>query len=309
MNEQPVIRTRGLTRYFGSRPAVYELDLEVPRGGIFAFLGRNGSGKTTTIRMLLGLLTPTRGEGSVLGCDIRTLNPSTRARIGYLAEDHPLYGWMTVRQAGEFQAAFFPRWNGKIFQSVVGHFGLSDRARVKELSRGERAGLSLAVTLAPEPELLILDDPGMGLDPVARRAFVESMISLTRRPDRTIFFSTHQLTDVERVADRVAVLDRSVLRASCLLETFRNRVRQARLFFSGTPPTMPEIRGLLQVVRREQELRVIYLQPDDGSVPSFQALNPLRVESSPLSLEDAFISYLGERGEKTFILSNTEVQP
>jgi len=153
-----------------------------------------------------------------------------------------------------------------------------------------------------------LDDPGMGLDPVARRAFVESMISLTRRPDRTIFFSTHQLTDVERVADRVAVLDRSVLRASCLLETFRNRVRQARLFFSGTPPTMPEIRGLLQVVRREQELRVIYLQPDDGSVPSFQALNPLRVESSPLSLEDAFISYLGERGEKTFILSNTEVQ-
>jgi len=181
MNEQPVIRSRGLTRYFGSKPAVYELDLEVPRGGIFAFLGRNGSGKTTTIRMLLGLLTPTRGEGSVLGCDIRGLNPATRARISYLAEDHPLYGWMTVRQVGEFQAAFFPRWHEKIFRGVVGHFGLSDRARVKKLSRGERAGLSLAVTLAPDPELLILDDPGMGLDPVARRAFVESMISRTRR--------------------------------------------------------------------------------------------------------------------------------
>jgi ABC-2 type transport system ATP-binding protein len=100
MNEQPVIRTRGLTRYFGSKPAVYELDLEVPRGGIFAFLGRNGSGKTTTIRMLLGLLSPTRGEGSVLDCDIRALTPATRARIGYLAEDHPLYGWMTVRESG-----------------------------------------------------------------------------------------------------------------------------------------------------------------------------------------------------------------
>jgi ABC-2 type transport system ATP-binding protein len=192
---------------------------------------------------------------------------------------------------------------------VIGHFGLSDGAKVKDLSRGERAGLSLALTLAPDPELLILDDPGMGLDPVARRSLVESMIYLTRRPDRTIFFSTHQLTDVERVADRVAVLDRSVLRTCCLLETFRNRVRQVRLFFSAAPPPLPEIAGLLQVVRMDRELRIIYVQPDSGAEPSFQSLNPLRVESAPLSLEDAFISYLGERGEKSFILSEMEVQP
>jgi len=308
VNEQPVIQTRGLTRYFGSKSAVYELDLEVPRGGVFAFLGRNGSGKTTAIRMLLGLLAPTRGEGSVLGCDIRALTPEIRARIGYLAEDHPLYGWMSVRELGQFQAAFFPQWNEKVFRGVTGHFGLSDGARVKDLSRGERAGLGLALTLAPDPELLILDDPGMGLDPVARRSLVESMIYLTRRPDRTIFFSTHQLADVERVADRIAVLDRSVLRASCLLETFRNRVRQARLFFGGPPPPLPEIPGLLEAIRLERELRIIYVQSDSGAAPSFQALSPVRVESAPLSLEDAFISYLGERGEKSFILSEREVQ-
>src|SRR2546425_5961596 len=143
MSDQPVIRTTGLTRYFGGKPAVYELDLQVPPGGVFAFLGRNGSGKTTTIRMLLGLLRPTRGEASILGYDIRALPPEARARIGYLTEEHQLYGWMTVRESGQFQARFFPRWNEKVFHGVTGHFGLQSGARVKDLSRGERAGLCL----------------------------------------------------------------------------------------------------------------------------------------------------------------------
>ena len=206
MNEQPVIRTRGLTRYFGSKPAVYDLNLEVPRGCVFAFLGRNGSGKTTTIRMLLGLLQPTRGEGTILGHNIRALPPEARARIGYLTEEHQLYGWMSVKECGEFQSRFYPRWNEKIFRGVIGHFSLKPTARVKDLSRGERAGLCLGLTLAPEPELLILDDPAMGLDPVAHRSLIESMIYLTRRSDRTIFFSSHQLADVERVADYIADL-------------------------------------------------------------------------------------------------------
>ncbi len=240
MNEQAVIRTHGLTRYFGDRPAVYELNLEVPRGGVFALLGRNGSGKTTTIRMLLGLLEPTRGGGSILGYDIRALPPEARARIGYLTEEHQLYGWMKVRECGEFQSRFYPNWNEKVFRGIIGHFGLRPNALVKSLSRGERAGLCLAVTLAPEPELLILDDPAMGLDPVARRSLVESMIYLTRRSDRTIFFSTHQLPDVERVADYIAVLDHSVLRACCPLEAFRNSIRQVRLRFAGAAASPAE---------------------------------------------------------------------
>jgi ABC-2 type transport system ATP-binding protein len=151
MNEQPVIQTRGLTKYFGAKPAVYDLNLEVPRGCVLAFLGRNGSGKTTTIRMLLGLLEPTRGEGSILGHDIRALPPEARARIGYLTEEHQLYGWMSVKECGGFQSQFYPRWNEKIFRGVIGHFSLKPAARVKDLSRGERAGLCLGLMLAPEP--------------------------------------------------------------------------------------------------------------------------------------------------------------
>src|SRR5579862_9899244 len=226
MNEQPVIFTRGLTRYFGGKPAVEGLNLEVPRGSVFAFLGRNGSGKTTTIRLLLGLVQPTRGEGAILGYDIRHLPVEARARIGYLTEEHQLYGWMSVKECGDFQSRFYRRWNEKVFRGVIGHFGLKPEARVKDLSRGERAGLCLGLTLAPDPELLILDDPGLGLDPVARRMLVESMIYLTRKSDRTIFFSSHDLADVERVADYVAVFDRSILRACCPLGKFQESIRQ-----------------------------------------------------------------------------------
>jgi ABC-2 type transport system ATP-binding protein len=309
MNEQPVIRTRGLTRYFGAQPAVYELNLEVPRGGVFALLGRNGSGKTTAIRMLLGLLEPTRGDGTILGYDIRALPPEARARIGYLTEEHQLYGWMSVRESGEFQSRFYPAWNEKIFRAIIGHFGLRPAAQVKSLSRGERAGLCLALTLAPEPELLILDDPAVGLDPVARRSLIESMIYLTRRSDRTIFFSSHQLPDVERVADYIAVLDHAVLRAACPLETFRNSVRQVRLRFPGTPPPLPKIPGLLQAVRSEGELRVTCVHFNGATETALRGLAPAQMEPVPLSLEEAFISYLGDRGEKSFILSETEAQP
>jgi ABC-2 type transport system ATP-binding protein len=265
-------------------------------------------GKSTTIRMLLGLLTATRGSATVLGCDSASLSPEARGRIGYLTEEHQLYGWMSVRESGEFQSRFYPRWNEKVFQSVIGHFGLKPAARVKDLSRGERAGLALGLTLAPDPELLILDDPALGLDPVARRALVESMIYLTRRSDRTIFFSTHQLSDLERLADYVAVLDRSVLRACCPLDAFRENIKQVRLTFAGAPPRVPEIPGVLQVFRAGQELRIVCVHYDAKMEQALNALSPLDLETCPVSLEDALISYLGEPGEKTFILAETETK-
>jgi ABC-2 type transport system ATP-binding protein len=135
------------------------------------------------------------------------------------------------------------------------------------------------------------------------------MIYLTRRSDRTIFFSTHQLPDVERVADHIAVLDHSVLRACCPLETFRNSVQQVRLRFPGAPPPLPKIPGLLQATRSEGELRVTCVHYNGATEAALRGLAPTQMEPVPISLEDAFISYLGDRGEKSFILSETEAQP
>lgn len=307
MQSELVIETRFLTRYFGRKVAVQNLSLQVPRGSVFAFLGRNGSGKTTTIRMLLGLLAPTRGEATILGQDCRALDPATRARIGYLTEEHQVYRWMRIQEAADFQSSFYSKWNRKVFSGVTDHFGLKPDTRVADLSRGQRAGLCLALTLAQDPELLILDDPALGLDPVARRSLVESMIYLTRRSDRTIFFSSHHLADVERVADYIAVLDYSVLRACCPLETFRGSVREVLLRFAGPPPPLRQIPGLLQAFRTESELRITCVHYTDQTERALRDLAPVSLEVVPLGLEDAFISYLGDRGEKSFILSDTEV--
>jgi ABC-2 type transport system ATP-binding protein len=300
-----VIDTRGLTAYFGKRAVVDQLTMQVPRGSVFAFLGRNGSGKTTTIRMLLGMLPPTRGSSSVLGCDSRCLTPEVRARIGYMSESHAVYEWMTVKQSGEFASKFYPRWNQRVFDAIVDHFRLDPRARSGHLSRGERAGLSLAITLAPEPELLILDDPAIGLDPVARRSLLESMVFATRGADRTILFSSHLLDDVERVADYIAVLDRSVLRACGPIDAIRGRVRQFELVYGAerTPPRdLPAIRGLLHVRRSPSTLSLIVAAPDNETQRAVRALGASMVDETPVGFSDAMMGYLGERGESRSFL-------
>jgi ABC-2 type transport system ATP-binding protein len=303
MTDTPVIEIDHLTKYYGKREIVRDLSLTVPRGSIYGFLGRNGMGKTTTIRVFLGLEDPTRGGTRVLGEDSRHLRPETRARIGYLPEGHHVYGWMTVKECGQFQASYYPRWNQDIFEAVLTHFRLTPKMKAGHLSRGQRAGLCLAVTLAPEPELLVLDDPALGLDPVARRSRLQSMLYVTRQDDRTIFFSSHLLSDVERVADRIAVLDGGVLRADCTIDTFRQKLRHFVLRFRGTPPEAPVIPGLLQSFRTDHEMAITIANLTPEVESRLSALQPESIETVQMTLEDAFISYVGERGEKTFFMN------
>jgi ABC-2 type transport system ATP-binding protein len=203
-----VLETRGLTKYFGNRVAVDHLDVTIPRGCICGFLGRNGSGKTTTIKMLLGLLHPTDGSTRVIGCDAWALTPVIRSRIGYVTEGHRLFRWMTIEKSEQFQRAFFPgQWDSEFFGEMLDYFQLSPRSKIRHLSNGQRAQVSLALTLAPHPELLIMDDPTLGLDAAIRRQFLEGMIQLIMQAGRTVLFSSHILGDVDRVCDRIMVID------------------------------------------------------------------------------------------------------
>jgi ABC-2 type transport system ATP-binding protein len=301
--QDSVIQARGLTRYFGRKCAVDSVTFDVPRGSVFAFIGRNGAGKTTTIRMILGLLEPTRGSASILGHDSAALPPESRARIGYMAEGHPVYGWMRVGQYAGFQRGFYDRWNQETFAAVIDYFAIDPRTKSGHLSHGQRAGLHLAMTLAIEPEVLMLDDPATGLDPSARRSLLEAMIYFTRSRERTIFFSTHLLDDVERVADYVAVLDYSVLRVCCSADTFRERVRRIAARFPGEPPRkLPAIPGLLRATRSENELALIVANPNGCTERDLEALGALAVDEQPISLEDALIAHVGRQGDKSFIL-------
>ncbi len=288
------IQASGLTRFFGGKCAVNGLSFNVPRGSVLAFIGRNGAGKTTTIRMLLGLMTPTRGQSTILGHDSTNLPSNVRARIGYMAEGHPVYPWMRVTQYAGFQSSCYPHWRQSTFASVIDYFAVQPQTKAGDLSHGQRAGLHLATTLAIEPELLMLDDPA------ARRSLLEAMIYCTHGRERTIFFSTHLLDDVERIANHVAVLDYSVLRASCSVETFRDRVRQISGHFPSPPPSdLPEFPGLLRVTRHENELALIVANDTGRTEQILKSLGAESVDEQPLSLEDALTAYVGRQGKKS----------
>ncbi|MBC8355916.1 MAG: ABC transporter ATP-binding protein [Planctomycetes bacterium] len=285
------IRTRGLTRYFGQKAALRSLTLDVPRGQVSALVGHNGAGKTTLIRLLLGLLPPTRGCAELLGCDSQSLTPEVRTRVGYLAEGHFLWGWMKARDAARLQRETFPRWDQHLFDSMLKFFGVSPDSRVRQISRGQRAGVSLAMTLATDPELLVLDDPSMGLDPVARRALVEGLLAFARRDDRTILVCTHLLDDVERLADRIAIVSSGRLLVDSGLSEFRDRIGGWTLEAEFGAQQAAQIPGLIDSRQTRERTHLVVADPDSETETAVQRISGT-ARREELTLEDAVLAYL-----------------
>ncbi len=285
------IRIERLTKYYGRRKVVDHLDLRIPRGCVYGLLGRNGAGKSTTLKMLAGMVRPDYGRIQLLGEDAETLSPATRARIAYLAEGHPLYTGWTIARAVAFTTSFYDIADRHLVEQILDHFALSPKAKIGRLSKGQRAQVSLALALAPDPELLILDDPTLGLDTNVRRDFLESMIQIIQRRGRTILFSSHVLGDVERVADRVGVMIDGVLRVDCSAEHFKSSIRKAVVEFGREPPELPPCPGLLGdwCVGTRRELVFVGYGPRQRA--AIEALSPRSVEIVELNLEDAFIEY------------------
>lgn len=285
------ISTHGLTKFYGSRCVVNSLTLDVPEGSVYGLLGRNGSGKSTTLKMLLGFVRPDRGSATLLGDEAATLPPATRARIAYIAEGHPFVRWMTVGEAANFTRAFYPNWNNALLDQVLDHFALPRRAKIRKLSNGQRAQVSLALAVAPDPELLILDDPTLGLDTVVRRDFLESLIQIIQRQGRTILISSHILNDVERVADRIGILVDGVLRVDCPTEHFKMAVRKVVLEFAGEPPVCPPSEGLVSAWRAGRRLELVFVGYGQRQQAFVESLGPESADVLELNLEDAFIEY------------------
>ncbi|WP_425616393.1 ABC transporter ATP-binding protein [Anatilimnocola sp. NA78] len=285
------ISTAGLTKYYGRKCVVNSLNLRIPTGSVYGLLGRNGSGKSTTLKMLLGFVRPDRGTARLLGEDASQLTPATRARIAYIAEGHPFFRWMSIDDAIRFTRAFYPHWNADLLDQILDHFALSRRAKIRSLSNGQRAQVSLALAVAPDPELLILDDPTLGLDTVVRRDFLESLIQIIQREGRTILISSHVLADVERVADHIGIIMDGVLRVDCPLDYFKMSIRKVLLEFSGEPPTFPTCDGLVSSWRIGNRLEVVLVGYGTRHEQLIESLEPLAVDVLELNLEDAFIEY------------------
>ncbi len=289
----PVIRIAGVTKRYGAQLALDRLSLEVPPGVVFALLGENGAGKTTTIQLLLGLTAADEGELSVLGLDSARQGQAVRSRVGYVPERPTLYEWMTTSEIGWFTAGFYGSGFLERYLRLAGEYRLPLQRKIKALSKGMRAKVSLALALAHEPELLILDEPTSGLDTLVRREFLEGMVDIAAA-GRTVLLSSHQIGEVERVADVVAILCAGKLLAVERLDDLKDQIRELSITLSETTTSTPAIEGtILRQRRHHNQYQVLVRGASESSLVALQADNAvqeLRVRTP--SLEEIFVAYL-----------------
>ena len=258
-----VIEISGLTRKFGDQLALNNVSLQVSRGRVFGLVGENGAGKTTLIKHVLGLLKAESGSVRVFGLDPVAAPVAVLSRIGFLSENRDLPPWMRVDELLRYTRAFYPQWDTAFAEELCNQFGLDPAAKIKNLSRGENAKAGLLIALAFRPELLLLDEPSSGLDPLVRRDILEAIIRMVADEGRTVFFSTHLLDEVERVADDVAMMfDGQVVLKGPLDEVKENHHRLV-LRFDSPQAAAPKVPGVLSITGSRQEWTVIY----NGSRP------------------------------------------
>lgn len=282
-----------LSKRFKTTEALKNVTLDVPEGSVFALLGENGAGKTTAIRIMLGLERPDSGHARVLGYDCKSEDLDIRRRVGYVPETPDLYNWMTVQQIGWYAAGFYPQGYWERFSAMAQEFQLGPKAKIKDLSKGMRAKVSLTLALSHDPDLLILDEPTSGLDAMIRREFLESMVQ--RAADgRTVFLSSHQINEVERVAEYVALIRQGDLVLVERLEDLKQRSRMISMTLAGEAidPQLPE--G--QIIDSRQEGRrlrwLVTDMPDArmGEVSEQQGVESVDVHRP--NLEEIFVGHM-----------------
>lgn len=291
-----IIQTRHLSKRYGPIDAVRDLSLGVPRGKISAFLGPNGHGKSTTIKMLLGMTRPTGGTGQVLGFDITDPRGSLeiRRRTAFVSEDKHLYGYMTVKQVIAFTRGLFPHWQHDRERELLGVFDLPLNRKVKQLSKGMRTKLALILALARGAELLILDEPSEGLDPVVAESMLQNVVRAAA-DGASVFFSSHQLSEAERIADHVFILKRGHIVLEGPLDELRERYRRINAVFVGQPPTdgLP-LQSLANVQREGHVLSALSKDNSEAVAGKFRELGAVSVEVCSVGLRELFLETVQE---------------
>ena len=286
------VETRDLTKRFGNSYALAGLTMTVPRGHIVGFLGRNGSGKTTTIKILLDVIRQTSGEAMVLGEPAGSV--SVRRRIGFLGEDKRLYSYMTVREIIAFTRPFFPTWRVETETRLLLDFELPLNHKVSALSKGMRTKLGLLLNLCRHSELLILDEPSEGLDPVMTEQMLRSLVQQAA-DGTTIFFSSHQVAEVEQIADHIIAIEKGRVILEGSLDHLRHEFRRVNLVFDDPPP--PEAfrrEGVDRVIVQGRTISILASR----NIDEIAALGPLlgakAVDVHSVGLKELFLEKVKE---------------
>ncbi len=292
----PVIRTSALSKAYGRVQAVRNLNLVVGSNRITGFLGRNGAGKSTTIKMLLGLIRPTEGGGTVLGRQItdREENRKTRERVAYVSEDKPLYRYMTVAQMIRFTASFYRDWRPEVASKLLREYELPLNQKVKTLSKGMRTKLALLLAFSRKPELLILDEPSEGLDPVMIEHLLQTMVAHAAQ-GTAVFFSSHQIGEVERIADQVCILDRGCLMLDTSLDRLRESYRRIDLVLpSETAEHEFQLPGVERIRTDGRKMSVLASGNAEAVIERARDFHAISVDVVPVGLRDIFLETVKE---------------
>jgi ABC-2 type transport system ATP-binding protein len=288
-----VVRVDRLTRHFGAKAALEGVSLGVPRGSVFGLVGENGAGKTTLIKHILGLLRAEAGSVHVFGLDPVRDCVGVLGKIGYLSEENDLPGWMRVSEFLAYMRAFYPKWDDAYAAELQTAFDLDPHGRLRNLSKGQRARVSLVAALAHRPDLLVLDEPSSGLDPIVRRDILGAIIRTIADQGRTVLFSSHLLDEVERVSDHVAMLHRGHVLFCAGLDDIKETHHRLTLRFETDLASAPELAGALACEGRGQEWTALCSGRLGELESAVIRLGARIVDKRVPSLDEIFVAQVG----------------
>src|SRR5690242_12219315 len=293
--ESPIIEINHLVHKYGRTDAVNDLSLRVGAGKCYGFFGRNGAGKTTTIKCLLNLLRPTSGAVRVFGLDPRKAEVAVKSRIAYVPDHVAFYPWMTVRQTLDYFAAFRARWNRATESALLERFRLDPRQNTTNMSKGQRTQLALITAICAEPELLVLDEPTAGLDPIVRREFIEAVIGAYQEGDpgrRTVFVSTHLIAEFEGLIDEFTIIEDG--RAVLSSDADRARDRYQKVYARFAAPLRGTLDlGAARVLKQNgREIEVLAEGDAERVVERLKTRSAEMIKTESLTLEEIFVAAL-----------------
>lgn len=286
------LRINNLSKGFGKKAVLEHFQMSISQGKVYGLFGKNGEGKTTLIRMIMGIIPPDSGDIFYKEQKLKYSDSSYKKEIGFIAEDSVFFSWMTVEELLRFNATFYPTWNKDKVDGYLKRFSLERKVKIRHMSRGMKLKLGLIAALGSEPEFLICDDPTSGLDVPTRQEFLRDIIREIVDGGTTILFSSHLVHELEGIVDHVGILHGGSLIVDTDYNSLMNSVRRVSLAFDSAAPASHELEGVLTERRDANRLEVVVYPWDEEKKIKMEALEPSNITVEPLSLEDTFVSFV-----------------